>query len=39
MFVIGYSVPAGLKSGEAEQLDQLDPRWQVNGRFGVVQFN
>jgi hypothetical protein len=30
--------PAGLAEGEAEQLDTLDPKWQVNGKFGVVQF-
>lgn len=28
----------GLAPGEARALDALDPRWQVNGRFGVVQF-
>jgi hypothetical protein len=29
---------AGLAPGEAEALDQMDPRWQVNGKFGVLQF-
>jgi hypothetical protein len=29
---------AGLAPGEAEALDKLDPRWQVNGKFGVLQF-
>ncbi|KAF6264621.1 hypothetical protein COO60DRAFT_1698204 [Scenedesmus sp. NREL 46B-D3] len=31
-------VIAGLAPGEAEALDKLDPRWQVNGKFGVLQF-
>lgn len=29
---------AGLGAGEAETLEKLDPKWQVNGKFGVVQF-
>jgi hypothetical protein len=31
------AVAAGLAPGEAEALDKLDPRWQVNGKFGVLQ--
>lgn len=31
-------VIAGLAPGEAEALDKLDARWQVNGKFGVLQF-
>jgi hypothetical protein len=35
-----YSCPsvAGLVPGEAQALDKLDPKWQVNGKFGVVQY-
>lgn len=29
---------AGLAPGEAEALTKLDPKWQVNGKFGVVQY-
>jgi hypothetical protein len=28
----------GLRPGQAEQLRQQDPEWQVNGKRGVVQF-
>lgn len=29
---------AGLPSGMAGQLDQIDPEWRVNGQRGVIQF-
>jgi uncharacterized protein with ATP-grasp and redox domains len=29
----------GLPDGLAQQLDQLDPQWRVNGRRGVIQAN
>ncbi|GBF90174.1 hypothetical protein Rsub_03307 [Raphidocelis subcapitata] len=31
-------VMAGLAPGQGAALDAVDPDWQVNGRFGVVQF-
>ena len=29
---------AGLKPGQGAELDAVDPGWQVNGKFGVVQY-
>lgn len=31
-------VVAGLKEGQAAQLDKVDPAWLVNGKFGMVQY-
>lgn len=31
-------VIAGLQPGEAEALTEVDEQWQVNGKWGVVQF-
>ena len=28
----------GLQPGQAEHLDQLDPKWRINGRRGLIQF-
>jgi damage-control phosphatase, subfamily III len=32
-------VIAGLAQGQAERLDAIDKRWQVNGRWAVLQFS
>jgi hypothetical protein len=29
---------AGLRREQIERLDQEDPQWMVNGRWGVIQF-
>jgi hypothetical protein len=29
---------AGLKEGQGEAAAKVDKDWQVNGKFGVVQF-
>ncbi|KAJ3152992.1 hypothetical protein HDU86_005448 [Geranomyces michiganensis] len=28
----------GLRSGQAEELDTTDPKWRVNGKWGMLQF-
>lgn len=30
---------AGLAPGQADQLDQIDDQWRVNGKRGVIQFS
>jgi len=29
----------GLAAGQADALDQINPRWHVNGKYGVIQFS
>jgi hypothetical protein len=31
-------IAAGLHPGQAEKLRMVDPAWQVNGRWGMIQF-
>jgi hypothetical protein len=31
-------VMAGLAPGQGAALDKVDSQWQVNGKFGVVQY-
>ena len=31
-------VMVGLQRGQAGALDQIDPQWMTNGRWGLVQF-
>jgi hypothetical protein len=31
-------VMVGLQRGQAGELDQIDPQWMTNGRWGLVQF-
>ena len=30
---------SGLKMGQAQELDLLDPDWRINGKFGLIQFH
>jgi hypothetical protein len=30
-------VVVGLKPGQAEALDEIDPVWKVDGRWGMIQ--
>ncbi len=36
--VLKAEVVAGLKSGQAEAMDQKEPSWLYNGAWGVIQF-
>jgi hypothetical protein len=29
---------AGLKEGQADELDGRDPNWRINGKHGLIQF-
>jgi hypothetical protein len=31
-------IAVGLRPGQAEQLDQLDPDWRTDGNWGMIQF-
>ena len=36
--VLKSEVAAGLQPGQPEKLQELDPDWLVNGKWGVIQF-
>jgi hypothetical protein len=31
-------IAVGLRPGQAEELDRLDPDWRIDGNWGMIQF-